>query len=63
MLKERFFDSGGVRLHYIDWGGDGRPLVLLAGLGGSAHIYGGLAPRLASRFRVAGLTRRGHGRS
>ena len=63
MLKERFFDSGGVRLHYIDWGGDGSALVLLAGLGGTAHIYRALAPRLASRFRVAGLTRRGHGRS
>ena len=63
MPKERFFDSGGVNLHYIDWSGAGRPLVLLAGLGDTAHLYRGLAPRLASRFRVAGLTRRGHGRS
>jgi pimeloyl-ACP methyl ester carboxylesterase len=60
---ERFFDSGGVKLHYIDWGGTGRPLVLLAGLGDTAHLYRSLAPRLASRFRVVGLTRRGHGRS
>lgn len=58
-----FFDSDGVRLHYLDWGGSGSPLVLLAGMGGTAHIYGGLAPRLAERFRVAALTRRGHGRS
>lgn len=63
MPRDRFFRSDGVRLHYLDWGGSGKPVVLLAGLGDSAHLYHGLAPRLASRFRVAGLTRRGHGRS
>ncbi|NIV38671.1 MAG: alpha/beta fold hydrolase [Anaerolineae bacterium] len=63
MPEERFFDSGGVPLQTLDWGGAGRPLVLLAGLGDTAHLYRGLAPRLASRFRVVGLTRRGHGRS
>lgn len=63
MPEERFFDSDDVSLHYIDWGGAGRPLVLLAGLGDTAHLYRGLAPKLASRFSVVGLTRRGHGRS
>ena len=52
-----------MNLHYLDWGGAGRPLVLLAGLGDTTHLYRSLAPRLASRFRVVGLTRRGHGRS
>jgi pimeloyl-ACP methyl ester carboxylesterase len=63
MLTEGFFDSDGIRLHYIDWRGDGGAIVLLAGLGGTAHLYRGLAPRLAERYRVAGLTRRAHGRS
>ncbi|MEX2245725.1 MAG: alpha/beta hydrolase [Dehalococcoidia bacterium] len=63
VLTEDFFDSDGVRLHYIDWGGSGPPLVLLGGLGGTARLYGGLAPRLGERFRVASFTRRGHGRS
>lgn len=63
VVKEGFIDSGGVRLHYIDWGGDGRSLALLAGLGGTAHLFGSLAPKLAERFRVVGFTRRGHGRS
>ncbi len=63
MASERYFDSGGVQLHYLDWGGTGRPMVLLAGLGDTAQLYRGLAPRLARRYRVAGLTRRGHGRS
>jgi pimeloyl-ACP methyl ester carboxylesterase len=63
MPKEGFFDSAGVRLHTIDWGGAGRPMVLLAGLGDSAQVFRGLAPRLTNRFRVVGLTRRGRGRS
>lgn len=28
-----------VRLEVLDWGGTGRPLVLLAGLGFTAHVY------------------------
>ncbi|NIM62021.1 MAG: alpha/beta fold hydrolase, partial [Acidobacteria bacterium] len=56
-------DSDGTRLHYIDYGGAGQAIVLLAGLGGTAHIFRGLAPRLAGRFRVVALTRRGHGKS
>ncbi len=38
-------------------------MVLLAGLGDSAQHYRCLAPKLADRLRVVGLTRRGHGRS
>ncbi len=63
MPTDAFFDSDGVKLHYIDWGGTGRPMVLLAGLGDTAHQYRGLGPKLASRFTVVGLTRRGHGQS
>src|SRR5215469_9043924 len=29
----------GVRLEVLDWGGEGRPVVLLAGLGNTAHIF------------------------
>jgi pimeloyl-ACP methyl ester carboxylesterase len=63
MFTEGFFDSDGTRLHYIDWDGSGRALVLLAGLGGSAHLFRGLAPRLSERYRVVALTRRAHGQS
>lgn len=62
-LEEGFIDSSRVKQHYIDWGGRGRTIILLAGLGDSAHIYRSLAPKLAGRFRVLGLTRRGHGHS
>ncbi len=53
----------GVRLHYLDWGGTGEPLVLLHGLGTTSHVFDDLAPRLTDRFRVVALTRRGHAES
>lgn len=52
-----------VTLHYLDWGGTGEPLLLLAGLFGSAHGFDDLAPQLIEDFRVLALTRRGHGKS
>jgi pimeloyl-ACP methyl ester carboxylesterase len=52
-----------VRLEVLDWGGSGPAVILLAGSGGTAHIYDDLAPRLVDRFRVVGITRRGHGAS
>lgn len=53
----------GVRLEVLDWGGTGRPLVLLAGLGHTAHVYDEFAPKLATKYRVYGITRRGIGDS
>ena len=53
----------GVRLHYLDWGGSGEPVVLLHGWGMTAHTFDDLAPRLTDRFRVLALTRRGHAES
>jgi pimeloyl-ACP methyl ester carboxylesterase len=38
-------------------------LLLLTGMGNSAHIYDDLAPQFTDRFRVIALTRRGHGQS
>jgi pimeloyl-ACP methyl ester carboxylesterase len=59
--SDRFVTLDGVRFHYLDWGGDGDPLLLLAGLGCTAHVFAELAPHLSDRFRVLALTRRGHG--
>jgi pimeloyl-ACP methyl ester carboxylesterase len=52
-----------VRLEVLDWGGTGRPLVLLAGLGNTAHVYDDFAPKLTANYRVYGITRRGFGAS
>lgn len=55
--------ADGVRLEVLDWGGSGRPLVLLHGLGATAHSFDDFAPKLAERYRVIGITRRGIGAS
>jgi non-heme chloroperoxidase len=49
-----------VRLEVLDWGGAGRPIVLL-GCYLTAHLYDELAPKLSDRFHVYGITRRGIG--
>lgn len=52
--------EGGVRLEVLDFGGRGRPLILLSGLGNTAH---NLAPKLTGEHHVVAITRRGYGRS
>jgi non-heme chloroperoxidase len=52
-----------VQLEVLDWGGSGPALVLLAGLGATAHVYDDFAPPLTSRYHVLAITRRAHGRS
>jgi len=52
-----------VRLEALDWGGSGRPVVLLAGAGNSAHIFDDFAPKLTKEYHVYGITRRGFGNS
>lgn len=57
-----------VRLEVLDWGGSprqgsgqaGPALILLAGLSDTAHVFDDVAPMLAKRYRVVGVTRRGH---
>ena len=51
----------GVKLEVLDWGGAGRPMVLLTGLGNNAHIFDGFAEKLTSKYHVYGITRRGYG--
>ena len=53
----------GVQLEVLDFGGEGSPIVLLPGLGATAHSYDELAPRLAASHRVFAITRRGAGYS
>jgi pimeloyl-ACP methyl ester carboxylesterase len=58
-----YIQLNGTKLQYLDWGGQGQPLALFAGLGFTGSIFSGLAPRLTRHFHVVALTRRGHGRS
>jgi non-heme chloroperoxidase len=52
-----------VKLEVLDWGGSGRPVVLLAGLGNTAHVFDDFAPKLTAEYHVYGITRRGFGAS
>jgi pimeloyl-ACP methyl ester carboxylesterase len=53
----------GVKLEVLDWGGTGRPVVLLAGNGQTAHSFDEFAPLLTRFYHVYGVTRRGFGAS
>ena len=53
----------GVQLEVLDWGGRGRPVVLLTGSGHTAHVYDDFAPKLTQCCHVYGITRRGYGAS
>ena len=53
----------GVKLEVLDFGGQGSPILLLAGLGATAHSFDELAPMLARKHRVIAITRRGTGYS
>jgi esterase len=60
---DRFVTVNGLRLHYLDWGGTGRPLILVHGLDRHAHTFDHIAPHFTSRFRVIAVDMRGHGES
>lgn len=53
----------GVKLEVLDWGGTGRPLVLLTGQGATAHVFDEFALNFTAHHHVYGITRRGYGLS
>jgi non-heme chloroperoxidase len=52
-----------VKLEVLDWGGSGRSIVLLSGMGSTAHVFDNFANKLISNYHVYGITRRGFGTS
>ncbi len=52
-----------IQLEVLDWGGSGRPLILLAGQGNTAHVFDDFAAKLTAAHHVYGITRRGYGAS
>ena len=61
--SEEWVTVDGLSFHYRDWGGSGRPLVLLHGLASTCHIWDMVAPMLAEDHAVIALDQRGHGES
>ena len=61
---DRHLTVNGLRLHLLDWGGEGRnPLLLLHGFTGHAHAWDTLSIALQPHFHVYALDQRGHGDS
>lgn len=54
---------GDVRLHHLDHGGEGPPIVLVHGALGSAWMWDSVAPALRPHGRVLALDMRGYGDS
>ena len=52
-----------IKLEVLDWGGSGRPVVLLTGMGNDAHVFDRFATKLTGSYHVYGITRRGYGKS
>jgi esterase len=62
--SDRYVDAEGLRLHYLDWGNDtAPPMLLLHGFSGHAHTWDTFARALCDEFHVLALDQRGHGDS
>lgn len=61
--KSDFVHVNGIKLHYLDWGGEGATLCLLPALGNTAYIFDRIAWHFAYWFHVLAVIRRGHGDS
>src|SRR4051812_12011181 len=51
----------GIDFHYVEWGGEGVPIILIHGLASTLHIWDLVAPRLSAHGQVWALDQRGHG--
>ncbi len=61
--ESRFVTVRGVRLHYVDWGDQGPPLLLFHGDQRTSRSWDAVARHLRDRFHVLALDGRGHGES
>jgi pimeloyl-ACP methyl ester carboxylesterase len=62
--QDRFATVNGLRLHYLDWGAEGKqPFIMLHGIGRIAHSFDHIAPRFNKDYHVIAIDMRGHGDS
>ena len=60
---EHWADVGDLRMRYLDWGGDGPPVMALHGLASSSHWYDIVVPLLRDHYRIIAPDQRGHGQT
>ena len=59
-----YFQSGNLRIHYLDWGNESAtPFVLIHHNQSNAHTWDFFAQRIRDRYRVLAMDMRGHGDS
>jgi pimeloyl-ACP methyl ester carboxylesterase len=62
--KDKTVTVNGLKLHYLDWGAEGSPvMVLLHGLRGHAHSWNDVSAALCGDYRILALDQRGRGDS
>lgn len=62
--QDRFVTVNGLRIHYLDWGANGKqPFLMLHGIGRVAHSFDHIAPRFNGAYHVIAIDMRGHGDS
>ncbi|WP_067710950.1 alpha/beta fold hydrolase [Nocardia yamanashiensis] len=63
MVTRKNFDIDGRTLSYLDFGGDGQPVLALHGHMSEAASFTGFAASLSPEWRLIALDQRGHGHS
>jgi pimeloyl-ACP methyl ester carboxylesterase len=62
--QDRFINVNGLRLHFLDWGTETKPpLILLHGIGRVARTFDHLAAHFSKDYHVIAVDMRGHGDS
>jgi pimeloyl-ACP methyl ester carboxylesterase len=61
-VRHKTVDLGGP-VHYLDFGGDGKPIVMVHGLGGNAMNWMSVGPELSKNHRVLAVDLAGFGRT
>jgi pimeloyl-ACP methyl ester carboxylesterase len=62
--QSKFYETSGLRLHYLVWGDESNPpLILVHGGRDNAHIWDALAEQFADDFAIYAPDLRGHGDS
>lgn len=61
--EEKWASVNDIDICYLDWGGDGEPLLALHGLASSSHWYDLVAPHLQTKYHVIAPDQRGHGKT
>ncbi len=62
--KDKTVNVNGINLHYLDWGNEGKPKVLLLhGLRGHCHSWDDVSAEFCQDYHVLALDQRGRGES